>query len=120
LHTLDLSHIGEGVSDIGMVLVCRGCGPSLRLLSISHNARLSDDTFVAVGMFCRNLEQLCARNLPLVSDAGFAALCRGVGPVVYGLDVIDCWSLTKDALIRAIREHCVHIQLTDPENHSLR
>jgi hypothetical protein len=120
LRTLDLSHLGEGISDSGMLFICRGCGPALRLLSISHNPRLTDDTFVAVGMYCRNLEQLCARNLPLVSDAGFEVMCRGVGSTVLGLDVIDCCSLTKDAVVRAMRENCAHLQLIDPENHSLR
>jgi hypothetical protein len=120
LRTLDLSHLGQGISDAGMLFICRGCGPALRLLSISHNPRLTDDTFVAVGMYCRHLEQLCARNLPLVSDAGFEVMCRGVGSTVVGLDIIDCCSLTKDSVVRAMRKYCTHIQLIDPESHSLR
>lgn len=120
LRTLDLSYIGPAMSDSGMDAICHGCGPSLEYLAISHNSQLSDKSFASIGEHCTRLLQLCARCLPLVTDSGFAALCRGVGETARGLDVIDCRSLTKDAVVRAYRDYCRHISLIDPENHSLR
>jgi hypothetical protein len=121
LRTLDLSYIGPAITDAGTFALCRGCGPSLRIFSLSHNPSLSDNTFVAIGTFCGRLQQLCARSLPLVTDAGFLALCQGVGATACGLDVIDCRTLTKYAVVRAFSEYCRHIHhVDDPESRSLR
>lgn len=120
LETLDISHVGEGVSDAGVSAVCAGCGLSLRLLSISHNPRLGDGSLSAIGAGCRAIVQLCARGLSLVTDSGMEALCRGVGGTARGLDLIDCPALTKECVVRCFADLCPGISVVDPESHSLR
>lgn len=120
LETLDISHVGPALTDEGVAAMVAGCGRNLRLLSISNNPSLSDDTFFAIGAWCANLVQICARCLPLVSDTAFEALCQGIGHSVRGVDVIDCPGLSKGAVVSALTRYCPAISLIDPENHSLR
>lgn len=120
LESLDVSRIGESISDSTMSAICEASGSFLRLLGISLNPNLSDGTFRAIGRHCSNLKQLCARNLPLVTNAGFNALCIGVGKTIRGLDVLDCTLLTKNAVLRSIQEYCIHIELTPTGYFSLR
>lgn len=108
LHTLDLSYCKK-LTDTGIVRVTSGCSSSLRLLAIAHIPSLTDQSFAAVGSFCTNLTQFCARGLSYVTDIGFAALCLGIGNTAEGIDITSCNGLTRDATLRSLRLHCPRI-----------
>lgn len=108
LQVVDISYVPK-VTDAGISLLAAGCGSNLRLLSISHNYRLTDISFRAIGLYCHNLTQLCARGLPLVSDRGFEALCENIGEQIEGIDVLDCVSLTRDPVLSCIRAYCPRV-----------
>lgn len=108
LEVLDVSYCGL-MTDDGVGKMVRGCGRTLKMLSLSHCTALTDSTLASIGEHCTSLTQLCARSLPRVTDVGFAALCAGIGHSAEGVDVLDCLSLTRDAVVRALRAHCTHI-----------
>lgn len=120
LELLDISRIGTSISDSSISVICQSIGEYVRLLAISENPKLGNLSFEAVGMHCRRLEQFCARKLPLVTDAGLTALCRGIGQTIRGLDILDCPLLTKGCVIRSFQNYCHHIELPDPDFYSLR
>ncbi|PXF47517.1 F-box/LRR-repeat protein 2 [Gracilariopsis chorda] len=108
LHTLDVSYCKQ-LTDTGIRRVVSGCGSSLRLLAVAHIPCLTDQSFAAIGTYCTNLLQLCARGLQFVTDIGFASLCEGVGKGVEGIDVTACNGLTRDATLSSLRLHCPKI-----------
>ncbi|KAI0567216.1 hypothetical protein FGB62_4g066 [Gracilaria domingensis] len=108
LHTLDLSYCDQ-LTDDGIYQVAAGCASSLRLLAIAHIPSLTDHSFAAVGSYCTNLLQLCARGLLWVTDIGFASLCEGIGKSIEGIDVTACNGLTRDATLRSFRFFCPKI-----------
>lgn len=122
LHTVDVSYCPR-VTDNGMRYFLEHGGRNLRFLAFAHDAALSDFTFEAVGMYCKNLVQLCARSLPFVTDIGFARLCRGVGHTIAGIDVTSCCSLTRESTLRSLRRFCRQVYfhiMPDSASRSLR
>lgn len=112
---VDLSFI-PNLTDIGVTQLVSGLGPTLKTLAVAHCPHLSDVSFEAIGDYCPFLSRFCARGLPLVSDAGFESLCRGIDRGARGIDILDCPSLTRDAVLRSLREYCPRLRNALPDD----
>lgn len=82
--------------------------PNLRTLIISYCRRVTDTGIAALGMRA-SLTSLTMRGLPLVTDAGLRALCRGTGHCLQVLDVLECTGLTITGYFGTVRKYCPYI-----------
>lgn len=82
--------------------------PNLRTLVISYCHRVTDNGIAVLGMRS-SLISLTMRGLPLVTDAGLRALCRGTGHCLQVLDVLECTGLTIGGYFAAVRKYCPYI-----------
>lgn len=112
---VDLSFVST-LTDVGVTQLVSGIGSTLRTLALAECPHLSDLSLEAIGQYCSTLSRFCARGLPLISDAGFGALCRGIGPAVRGIDILDCPSLTRDAVLGALHKQCPRISAVLPSD----
>lgn len=112
---VDLSYVPH-LTDAGVSSLAAGAGSTLRMLSIAHCPLLTDASLSSLGKSCSSLDQLCARALPKVTNAGFETLCAGVGLDIAGIDVLDCPGLTREGVLRSLREHCPRVCGQMPES----
>lgn len=108
LRFLDVGAI-PAVDDDAVCLLARSLGRTLRTLILSRCAAVSDASMPILGSACEALMSLTMRALPLLTDAGLAALCRGVGERIQILDVLDCTGLTLCGYFGTMELHCPHV-----------
>lgn len=108
LRFLDIGAI-SAVDDDSVCMLARALGRTLRTLIISHCTSVSDACMPVLGASCSTLMSLTMRSLPLLTDAGLEALCRGVGERIQILDVLDCRGLTLGGYFSTMETHCPHV-----------
>jgi hypothetical protein len=105
LDALDMAGL-PAVTDAGMCAMLAARGRHLVSLVCSACPLLTDASLAAMGAACRNLEVLCARSLPAVTNEGVEALCAGVGDRLEVLDVLDCDAVTVKRFLESVAAHC--------------
>lgn len=121
LDALDMAYL-QNITDAGMEAMMASRGGNIVSLVCSACPQLSDKTLVAMGAACRNLEVLCARELPLVTNVGIEALCAGVGDRLEVLDILDCDNVTVKAFLESVGSHCPRLssRFMDGEGRTLK
>lgn len=89
----------SGVSDEGVLAVCRSC-KALETLDVSYLGRLSDAGLQAVSTLPR-LTYLTARGNPAISAAPLST-CVKACPLLKELDVCGCDSVSEDVVEAAV------------------
>jgi hypothetical protein len=121
LDALDMAGL-SAVTDAGMYAMLRACGGNLVSLVCSGCPLLTDASFCEMGARCANLEVLCARGLPLLSNDGVEALCRGVQDRLEVLDILNCDGVMVKVFLETVAMHCPRLssRFMDGEGRSLK
>jgi hypothetical protein len=133
-HLTTIEHMGEDVTDTGLLSVARNGAlitldlgdsplltdqgiqaaaalcPHLEVVSIAYCEQLTDTTLIAFGQHCHNLRELNIRETDM-TDTGLKAIAFGC-PHLEIVDLDSCTQLTDAALI-ALGQHCHHLRDLD-------
>lgn len=94
------------VSDDGMAKLAKGLGERLKMVVFSECKNLTDHSLVSLGTWCTLLEVVTCRGLPLISNTGLDALCRGAGENLAILDILDCDQLKAKDFLDSAKRYC--------------
>lgn len=97
----------EGLTDMGLVELTRGCGKSLKSLGIAACAKITDISFEAVGSHCKSLEIL-SLDSEFIHNKGVLSVAQGC----QSLKVLklQCINVTDEAL-KAVGCCCLSLEL---------
>ena len=105
LEALDICSLPH-VTDTGMEHLANGLGQQLTMIVFSECKRLTDYSLTSLGKWCPRLEVVTCRGLPLITNNGIDALCRGVQDRIAILDILDCDQLKVKGFLNSARQYC--------------
>eukprot|EP00178_Gracilaria_changii_P011231 TRINITY_DN3212_c0_g1_i1.p3 TRINITY_DN3212_c0_g1~~TRINITY_DN3212_c0_g1_i1.p3 ORF type:complete len:410 (+),score=70.15 TRINITY_DN3212_c0_g1_i1:41-1231(+) len=105
LRALDVGAL-PNISDAGVAHVAAALQNSLTMIVLSECAQLSDAALMALGRWCPRLQSVTCRSLPLVTNEGVDALCRGARTNLAMLDVLHCEQIKARAFLDSVRRYC--------------
>lgn len=110
------------VTDAGMGSLARGIGLGLTMIVFSDCTKLTDESFRSLGRWCKRMEVVTCRGLPLITNAGVDALCRGARENLAILDILDCDQLKARGVLDSARRYCPQLarRYESAEGRSLR
>lgn len=110
------------VTDDGIAKLAEGLGERLTMIVFSECKNLTDAALDSLSAWCTRLEVVTCRGLPLISNAGLDALCRGAGENLAILDILDCDQLKAKGFLDSARRYCPRLvrRYESMEGRSLR
>lgn len=121
LRTLDIGALPL-ISDAGVAHIAVGLQQSLSIVVLSECAQLTDAALASLGRWCTRLQSVTCRSLPLVTNHGVDALCRGVRSSLVVCDVLHCEQIKAKPFLDSVRRYCPAVakRLRDADGKSLR
>lgn len=110
------------ISDAGVAHVAVGLQQSLSMVVLSECAQLTDAALASLGRWCTRLQSVTCRSLPLITNEGVDALCRGVRSNLGGVDVLHCGQIKARPFLDSVRRYCPAVakRLRGADGKSLR
>ncbi|KAG6575027.1 putative protein phosphatase 2C 35, partial [Cucurbita argyrosperma subsp. sororia] len=97
----------EGLTDVGLVELSRGCGKSLKSFGMAACAKITDVALEAVGMHCKYLESI-SLDSEVIHDKGVLSLAQGC--TLLKVLKLQCTNVTDEALV-AVGSLCPFLEL---------